>query len=141
MIAGDFVEVYGTPEYSDKFDCVVTCFFVDTAKNIFEYIETVANVLKHGGIWINLGPLLYHFSEMEDEISIELSYEEFRAAIVAFGFDLQREEILMSTYTANKKSLMQVMFRNTFFVAKLVREKNRIIIHYQQQQPQQKKCS
>lgn len=34
MCAGDFVEVYSTPENEGAFDAVVTCFFIDTAHNI-----------------------------------------------------------------------------------------------------------
>jgi carnosine N-methyltransferase len=46
---------------------VVTCFFIDCANNIIEFIETIFRILKPGGSWINLGPLLYHFSETNGE--------------------------------------------------------------------------
>ena len=46
MVAGDFVEVYGQPGYSSKFDAVATCFFLDTAHNLFEYIDVIWNTLK-----------------------------------------------------------------------------------------------
>lgn len=36
-------------------DCVATCFFIDTAHNVLDYIETIWNILKPGGVWINLG--------------------------------------------------------------------------------------
>lgn len=38
-------------------DCVATCFFIDTAHNVLDYIETIWNILKPGGVWINLGKL------------------------------------------------------------------------------------
>lgn len=38
-----------------KWDAVVTCFFIDTAKNIVDYLETIHKVLKTGGVWINAG--------------------------------------------------------------------------------------
>lgn len=44
-----------------QWDAVLTCFFIDTAQNIVTYIETIATLLREGGVWINLGPLLYHF--------------------------------------------------------------------------------
>ena len=50
MVAGDFVEVYGRPGYSSKFDAVATCFFLDTAHNIFEYIDVIWNTLKVRGL-------------------------------------------------------------------------------------------
>ena len=38
----------------------MTCFFIDTAKNIMAYIELINQILKKGGVWINLG-FLFHF--------------------------------------------------------------------------------
>lgn len=61
MSASDFILLYGDKEYEDVFDAVATCFFVDTAPNPIRYIETVRNCLRSGGIWTNLGPLLWHF--------------------------------------------------------------------------------
>jgi carnosine N-methyltransferase len=46
----------------------VTCFFLDTAHNVIEYIERIAAILKPGGLWVNLGPLLYHYSEQAEEV-------------------------------------------------------------------------
>lgn len=40
---------------SDSWDCVTTCFFIDTAHNVIEYVETIWKILKPGGVWINLG--------------------------------------------------------------------------------------
>jgi len=34
-----------------------------------------------------IGPLLYHFADMKDEQSIELSYDEVREVIVKVGFE------------------------------------------------------
>lgn len=39
----------------------MTCFFIDTAKNIIDYLNVIYQVLKEGGVWINLGPLLWQF--------------------------------------------------------------------------------
>ncbi|KAK6442123.1 hypothetical protein LTR95_001626 [Oleoguttula sp. CCFEE 5521] len=61
MTAGDFCALYREPRYAYAFDAVVTCFFIDTAPNVIEYIETVKHCLKPGGIWVNVGPLLWHF--------------------------------------------------------------------------------
>lgn len=54
-------EVYARPEWADHFDCVVTCFFIDTAHNVVQYVEVIRHCLKEGGFWLNLGPLLYHW--------------------------------------------------------------------------------
>jgi carnosine N-methyltransferase len=39
MVTGDFVPVFSDVEYHGSFACVATCFFIDTAHNIVEYIE------------------------------------------------------------------------------------------------------
>ena len=37
MATGDFVEIYGhDPESQGQWDCVVTCFFIDTAPVVIE---------------------------------------------------------------------------------------------------------
>ena len=80
MIAGDF-----TKSYNDKknyYDCVITCFFIDTAINIFEYIDVIQKVLKEGGIWINFGPLSYHWIGYDNLPSIELPYDKLKEVIV-----------------------------------------------------------
>lgn len=72
----------------EAWDCVATCFFIDTANNIIEYIEVIWEILKPGGVWVNLGPLLYHYSEVQSECSIELSYDELMHVIKKFGFEI-----------------------------------------------------
>ncbi|KAF3292866.1 hypothetical protein TWF132_005227 [Orbilia oligospora] len=61
MSAGEFVSSYNTPEAYETFDCVATCFFIDTARNLLDYMGTIRNILREGGAWINHGPLLWHF--------------------------------------------------------------------------------
>eukprot|EP01062_Namystynia_karyoxenos_P030328 TRINITY_DN22676_c1_g2_i1.p1 TRINITY_DN22676_c1_g2~~TRINITY_DN22676_c1_g2_i1.p1 ORF type:complete len:406 (+),score=133.11 TRINITY_DN22676_c1_g2_i1:163-1380(+) len=113
IVAGDFVEVYSTAGHKEKWDCVATCFFIDTARNIFEYLDTLLHVLPVGGHWINLGPLLYHFSS-DSAGCLELTLEDLRHVILSYGFDIVREETVKSTYTSNQHSMLQVMYRNVF---------------------------
>ncbi|XP_047147087.1 carnosine N-methyltransferase-like [Vigna umbellata] len=97
-------------------DAVVTCFFIDTAHNIVEYIEIISKILKDGGVWINLGPLLYHFADVygqEDEMSIELSLEDVKSVAVSYGFEFEKESTIETTYTTNPRSMMQ----NRYFAA------------------------
>ncbi|KAK3514496.1 hypothetical protein QTP70_018666 [Hemibagrus guttatus] len=116
MTAGDFLEVYTDP---DTWDCVSTCFFIDTAHNVLEYIETIWNILKPGGVWINLGPLLYHFENMANELSIELSYEEIKDVMLKCGFQLEVEkESVLTTYTENERSMLKYLYDCVFFVAR-----------------------
>ncbi|KAF7667890.1 hypothetical protein LDENG_00042380 [Lucifuga dentata] len=116
MVAGDFLEVYSD---SESWDCVATCFFIDTAHNVIEYVETIWKILKPGGVWINLGPLLYHFENMANELSVELSYEDIRATMVKFGFDIEVEkESVKTTYTENDRSMLRYVYDCVFFVAR-----------------------
>ncbi|XP_078252375.1 carnosine N-methyltransferase isoform X1 [Rhinoraja longicauda] len=116
MTAGDFQEIYTEP---NSWDCVATCFFIDTAHNVVDYIETIWKILKLGGIWINLGPLLYHFENMANEKSIELSYEDIRHCILEYGFNLEVEKnSVPSTYTENDQSMLKYLYDCVFFVAR-----------------------
>lgn len=58
MAAGDFLEIYGDSQQTAQWDCVMTCFFMDTARNIIEYVEVINNCLAEGGLWVNLGELM-----------------------------------------------------------------------------------
>ncbi|CAL9194458.1 unnamed protein product [Musa hybrid cultivar] len=118
MCAGDFVEVYNDESQEAYWDAVVTCFFLDTAHNIVEYIETISKLLKTGGVWINLGPLLYHFADSygpEDEMSIELSLEDVKKIAFHFGFVMEKEKVIETTYTANPRSMMQNRYCTAFW--------------------------
>ncbi|KAM7455234.1 hypothetical protein BLSTO_04012 [Blastocystis sp. subtype 1] len=109
MCAGEFVDSYS--EQESEWDCVLTCFFVDTAPVVFEYVELIYKILKPGGYWINLGPLLYHWQCSEDVCaeemderygkSIELSYEELKKAMVQCGFEVEEERRICTPYTDN----------------------------------------
>ncbi|KAK2725932.1 hypothetical protein QYM36_000418 [Artemia franciscana] len=116
MAAGDFLEIYTEKE---TWNCVATCFFVDCAHNIVSFIETIWNILKPGGIWINLGPLLYHFADIPGEKSIEPSYTAVREAITGFGFTFEKEELgVKTTYCQNPSSMLQYEYNSVFFVCR-----------------------
>lgn len=117
MTAGNFLEVYSAQGCC--WDCVATCFFLDTAGNIVQYIETIYHILKPGGIWVNLGPLLYHYADLPNEDSIEPSYEDVRDIIKAFGFDMLEERTGVPTpYTQNPRSMMRYEYQSVFFVCR-----------------------
>ena len=115
MVAGEFCRVY--KEKINFFDSVVTCYFIDTANNIIEYIETIYNILKIGGLWINFGPLLYHYTDNINEVSIELSWNEIKNIIIGFGFEFTKEENVQTTYSADKDSMTHRIYKCIFFTA------------------------
>ncbi len=67
MTAGDFILSYSSPNQTATYEAVTTVFFIDTAPNLIRYIQTVHNALKPGGLWINIGPLLWHFDNQQSE--------------------------------------------------------------------------
>jgi len=115
MVAGEFVEAYKNSP--DKWDSVITCFFIDTANNIIEYIETIYKIMEVGGVWINFGPLLYHYSDLENECSIELSWEELKHIIANYGFEFKNEEIRETVYNSDVSSMMYTVYKCIFFTA------------------------
>ena len=87
MCAGEFLEVYG--KQSNEWNAVLACFFIDTAPNIFEYMEVIHRILKPGGLLISIGPLQFHWAEDfgDDERysrSIEMSYDEIKHVIQSY---------------------------------------------------------
>ena len=117
MNAGSFTDVYYE---ENSWECIASCFFIDTAPNIIAYLETIQKILKPGGYWINLGPLLYHFADVPNESSLEISYEELRKLVVHdFKFELIKEDKTITTsYIGQKQSMLQTLYNCPFFVAR-----------------------
>jgi hypothetical protein len=78
---GDFIDIYATTERRGQYGSIVTCFFIDTASNIYEYLLVIRNVLMAGGIWINVGPLQWHGNS-----KLNPSGDELRLIIESMGF-------------------------------------------------------
>ena len=142
MTAADFVVLYGDEEHAGMFDAVVTVYFIDTAPNLIRYVETVRNCLRDGGVWINLGPLLWHFADrapaeelehhpskgetprdkcgIEEPGAFELSEEEVLILVEKMGFDIEKREIRESGsgYIQNPESMLQSIYRTSHWMAK-----------------------
>lgn len=116
MVAGDFLEVYAEESFYGTQDCVVTCFFIDCAHNIVEFIELIHRVLKAGGKWINFGPLLYHFADVPRESSIEPSYDIVRSVIEQTGFQfISEDKDCEATYCQNPRSMLHYTYKCVSF--------------------------
>ncbi|EEP80345.1 predicted protein [Uncinocarpus reesii 1704] len=48
LVEGDFTTVFNQDSDSGRFDVIVTLFFIDTARNLLTYIETIHRLLKPG---------------------------------------------------------------------------------------------
>lgn len=78
---GDFVETYAIPHRLH--DGIITCFFIDTASNIYEYLYTIHNVIRVGGVWIHVGPLQWHRNAL-----LHPSADELKGLVKSFGFEI-----------------------------------------------------
>ncbi|KAI9849151.1 MAG: putative secondary metabolism biosynthetic enzyme [Sclerophora amabilis] len=149
MSAADFTDVYGDEAHRGQYDCVATVFFIDTAPNLLSYLETISNCLKAGGVWINLGPLLWHFQGVDDDDddddddgnqpseprarrkalsislgSVELTNTEVLALVSAHGFTIEKQEIRGGTRSAGYIQQPESMLQSTYRVAHWVARKN-----------------
>lgn len=118
ICGGDFVEVYSREEHKCRWDSVVTCFFVDTAHNFVDYLETIHHCLKPGGVWLNLGPLLWHWADshtyLGDELSLEVAWEDVQRVAESMGFRTDAQEMAKCNYTGNLRSMMQTVYYCNF---------------------------
>eukprot|EP01050_Picozoa_sp_SAG11_P012044 SAG11_NODE_1314_length_5223_cov_2.877244_5_plen_97_part_00 len=74
-----------------------------------------------GGVWVNCGPLLYHWAEGDgdpryDE-SVELSYEAVRHVAESFGFEFVHEGRRECRYASDPRSLMGTAYNCVLFSA------------------------
>ncbi|SMQ52543.1 unnamed protein product [Zymoseptoria tritici ST99CH_1A5] len=79
LIEGDFTLSFH--HQSSHYDMIATLFFIDTAQNLLSYLETIFNLLRPGGMWVNVGPLLYGTAPW-----LQLSKEEVVRVAEEVGF-------------------------------------------------------
>jgi carnosine N-methyltransferase len=127
MVAGDFIECYSSPSDAGVFSVVVTVFFLDTAANVLKYIETIHHVLETNGVWINLGPLAWHFEPDADNSrpggNIELTLTELITVILQSGFKFESgphldQHTISTPYMANSRGMLTYMYDAEFWVAR-----------------------
>ncbi|KAG8975335.1 hypothetical protein FRC05_005894 [Tulasnella sp. 425] len=132
LVAGDFIEIYGVTDedvrsgkvtdgkssQEGQWNAVLTCFFIDTAKDIVEYLRIIHQVLVPGGIWVNLGPLLWHYeNNTTGDVSIEASLDEVKELAKAIGFEISQEKTIPTTYTGVLDGMLRYEYQTEFWVA------------------------
>ncbi|OCH90507.1 N2227-domain-containing protein [Obba rivulosa] len=123
LVAGDFEEIYGSDDHdgesqAGQWDAIMTCFFIDTAKNVVNYLRIIHRILAPGGIWINLGPLLWHWeNNTTNDPSIELTLEEVKDLARKMGFHISNERTIDTTYTNNTQSMLGYVYHTAFWTA------------------------
>jgi hypothetical protein len=115
---GDFYGVYGHRGSWERFDAVVTCFFIDAtpppsssssspSSGILDTIGIIRNILKPGGVWINTGPLHYHHQQQ-----VPYSYAQLVEVITSIGFqqllgDDFNRQIRLNSYCGEEQYSMK----------------------------------
>ncbi|XP_020808243.1 carnosine N-methyltransferase isoform X1 [Drosophila serrata] len=116
IAAGDFLEIYKT---AHSYNCVATCFFIDCANNVIDFIRTIYKILVPGGIWVNLGPLLYHYSDVSGQNSIEPTFEDLCIIMESVGFVIEKSRTGIHTkYAQNPASMKQSEYQSLFWVCR-----------------------
>ncbi|KAL7626452.1 hypothetical protein AAE478_003224 [Parahypoxylon ruwenzoriense] len=82
LVEGDFTTVFGDASHVAHYDVLVTHFFIDTARNLMSYLETIHQLLRPGGRWLNFGPLLYGTAPF-----VQLSLDEVVLVAEEMGFE------------------------------------------------------
>lgn len=152
MAAGLFVDLYGPPglerngSYTDdatavefraenaaSMDVVATCFFLDTASNVLDYLKTIRHVLKDGGVWLNMGPLHWHFegdltrqmiTRGDEQIhtlmaGMELSRDELFAVMARLGLHVEESELgIETTYSSDVRAASNFVYGCEYWVAR-----------------------
>lgn len=145
LVGGSFIDIYGPPDLdisdfylaenhetrlsNPKVNVVITCFFIDTSPNIIEYLKSIRHILIPEGIWINFGPLQWHF-EHDFTVSMKLS-EHGQVQTMCKGLELTKQDLLEliqtgfnlvhqefpALYAADKQSLSKTIFTCDYWVA------------------------
>ncbi|KAE9379070.1 N2227-domain-containing protein [Stipitochalara longipes BDJ] len=144
MSASDFLLLYGDESHRETFDAVATVFFLDTAPNIIRYVEAIKNCLRPGGLFVNVGPLLWHFENnapgqhgrekdldpniasnqhgpmgIADPGAVELTDDEVVTLIEELGFDIEKREFgITAPYIQDPESMLQNTFKASHWVAR-----------------------
>ncbi|CAG8165443.1 unnamed protein product [Penicillium salamii] len=135
MTAADFIVHYTEPSNQETFDAVTTVFFIDTAPNLIRYIEAIRHCLKPNGLWINVGPLLWHFDGGKNNKTgdagpepgigepgnVELTEEEVLSLVERMGFRLEkRGDRRPCGYIQDPNSMLQNTYQPSHWVARKV---------------------
>jgi hypothetical protein len=108
-----------------SYDYIITLFFIDTSPNILNTMQQIYALLKPGGVWINLGPLLWSV-----DAAMQLSLDEMLKAIELTGFILdvldetqsleisRKSKEVSCEYTVNQEAMMRWIYLARFWVAR-----------------------
>ena len=132
IAAGDWAEIFSAREHRGAFAGVVTSYALDTASNPLETVALVAHVLRDGGVWVNVGPLQWHWASASADDdnegggcdaryvrSLELTWEEVLLATQRAGFEVLEEGPCdAAPYCSDARSMSATVYRGRYFAAR-----------------------
>ncbi|KRZ07279.1 UPF0586 protein C9orf41 -like protein [Trichinella zimbabwensis] len=93
MVARGFFQVY---DKANSWDSVCTVFFIDTTANVINYVESIYDILKPGGCWLNFGqtalsplncPVKVGFVIPNEQLDVPVSYAQHSGAIASYHYN------------------------------------------------------
>jgi carnosine N-methyltransferase len=80
-----------------------------TVHNSFTALHVLCRVLRPGGYWLHMGPLLWHWADGSwEELSIELSLADVQQAALLMGFKLISQEFVDAAYIGENALFRQL---------------------------------
>ncbi|KAF1815530.1 N2227-domain-containing protein [Eremomyces bilateralis CBS 781.70] len=113
-VEGDFTHIFKAQ--AGQFDVVVTLFFIDTAWNLLTYMDSIKAMLKPGGYWLNLGPLLYRAQPY-----VQLTLEEILDVSEHMGFEFLDIDPKWGNLTVEGRKARGVEARYSFDLEALIK--------------------
>ncbi|CDR37864.1 CYFA0S01e18492g1_1 [Cyberlindnera fabianii] len=152
IASGSFTDLYGPNDLSTsrhfsqepqaaefrqynkgQFQCVITNFFIDTSPNVIEYLKTLHHCLSDNGLWLNFGPLLWHFEDADDTEEIihpdgskhvspisglEMSLEDLITLAERWFIFEKRESAIDCSYSSDTRAMGGWRYKCEYWVAR-----------------------
>ena len=114
MLPGDFLKIAEEDIPEESMDVIVTTFFLDSGRNILDYIDAIAKLLKPEGIWINFGALNFNSD-------LPMSLEMLKQILIDhYHFEFLKDELIDTSYgqSQSQNSMFQMNLKCAFFTCK-----------------------
>jgi carnosine N-methyltransferase len=100
----------------DRYEAVATCFFIDVVEDLVGTIELIYRILKPGGCWINIGPMMLHHGS--DEFFSTSTLEDVVSIARGSGFQIVKEDRVETTYIAHPTAHIRTLYRCKLMVGR-----------------------
>ena len=98
MVGGELGDVASDAEQHATWTALLTCFFVDACPSVISACEHARKLLRPHGVWLNIGPLLYHWNRAASSVP-RLCADELLALVESEGFEVIESGWRDATYS------------------------------------------